>query len=102
MEPKKNILYHRFDEEVHNMHQMLWHRLNSYSENLNRISGLANWIIVSPEVANMLNETNTQESNGFETVIFPIVRRVYARYIEPNFSEKTDFSPIDNIKKHKL
>jgi hypothetical protein len=60
-----------------------------------------------------LNEVDRQESSGFESVQFPIVRRVYAKLVSsdlipfptnmtPDFWEKTDFKPNNKIKKHKL
>lgn len=55
-----------------------------------------------------LDNNNEVTTGGFENVVFPIIRRVYARLlsseIEPFTPDlnKLDFKPYNRIKKHKL
>ena len=69
--------------------------------------------LLEGQTSHIVSETNTQESYGFETVVFPVVRRVHARLLRqyliplnsnlmPDFWEKVDFLPTNKIKKHKL
>jgi len=62
--------------------------------------------LLEGEASHLVNENNTQESSGFDKVIFPRIRSVYARAISsditPDFWKKIDFLPVNKIKKHKL
>jgi len=56
----------------------------------------------------LINETQPETESSFENVVFPIVRRVFARLTSHDIVsyridwEKTDFKPYNKIKKHKL
>jgi hypothetical protein len=66
--------------------------------------------LLDGQASSLINETNTQESYGFETVAFPIVRRIFARLASQDLVpfnpttgwDKIDFKPYNKIKKHKL
>ena len=75
-------------------------------ENINR-TDMAQ--LLESQTSQLINETQPETESGFETVVFPTVRRVFARTVALDILplsgvdwNKVDFKPKNKIKKHKL
>jgi len=65
--------------------------------------------LLEGEASQLISETQPETESGFETVVFPIARRVFARTLALDILplsevdwKKVDFKPKNKIKKHKL